>query len=72
MRGEKREGEGFVVKVKFLLRKIQVVDKLKEIVYNKSYRVDEDLGLSRRIKSAINGIMRETEVCKHYAENISA
>ena len=56
-----------------------MVDKLKEIVYNKSYLADvysiliEDL-LGRVIEKGVcnHGIIRETEVCKHYAENISA
>ena len=44
---------------------------MNEIVYNKSYRADGNPKLDG-IMSAVNGIMRETEVCKHYAENISA
>ena len=66
-------------KVKFLLRSEETVDKMKEIVYNKSYLADvgpvlvEDFEEIRSENSVCNhGIIRETEVCKHYAENISA
>ena len=50
------------------------VDKIKEMVYNKSYLVDRNPVLLEAggNMSAINGIIRETEVCKHYVENISA
>ena len=66
-------------KVKFLLRSEETVDKMKEIVYNKSYLADvgpvlvEDFQEIRSENSVCNhGIIRETEVCKHYAEDISA
>ena len=53
---------------------VEKVDKMKEMVYNKSYLVGRNPVLLEvgGNMSAINGIIRETEVCKHYVENISA